>query len=282
MLCGGFTLIELLVVIAIIAILAALLLPVLNRAKIRAVATMCMSNNKQLGMAWIMYAGDNGDLLAINSDNGKSYTTPGNPPGTPSTPSWITGYPFLNWKAEQQNTNTAYLIDDRFSLLGRYIGKSTQIFACPAANYVSVPQSARGWTARSHSVVMNAAMGDGTKWTAGLLGSASGTPFWAKKMADFMRPGPSDTWVFMDEHPDTIDDGIFYASFSYTNGTGTLIECPGSEHGGACGISFADGHSTIHKWQTPEVVRQVTYNALPTLNLVNNPDLAWLAQSTVW
>ena len=274
MLCGGFTLIELLVVIAIIAILAALLLPVLNRAKIRAVAVLCMSNNKQLGLAWIMYAGDNGDRLPINSDNGLPYN---------GTPSWITGYPYLNWKAEQQNTNTFYLIDDRFSLLGRYIGKSAQIFACPAANYVGPLQRPYGWSSRSHSVVMNAAVGDATtKWTAGLLGSASGTPFWAKKMSDFKRPGPSDSWVFMDEHPDTIDDGMLYTSFSYTNGTGTLIECPGSEHGGACGISFADGHSTIHKWQTPEVVRPVTYNALPTLNLVNNPDLAWLAQSTVW
>jgi prepilin-type N-terminal cleavage/methylation domain-containing protein/prepilin-type processing-associated H-X9-DG protein len=277
MLCGGFTLIELLVVIAIIAILAALLLPVLNRAKIRAVATMCMSNNKQLGMAWIMYAGDNGDMLPINSDLGGTYN---------GTPSWITALApphQLNWKAEQQNTNTFYLIDDRFSLLGRYIGKSAQIFACPAANYVSPPQSAHGWSSRSHSVVMNATVGDGTKWTAGLLGSASGTPFWAKKLADFMRPGPSDSWVFMDEHPDSIDDGIFYASFSYTNGIGTLTEYPGSGHAGACGISFADGHAIIHKWQSSQVVVPVTYIALYNLICTSyNPDLAWLAQHTAW
>jgi len=131
-------------------------------------------------------------------------------------------------------------------------------------------------------VSMNAAVGDGTKDNAFLLGSSSGTPFWAKTMSDFKRPGPSDSWVFMDEHPDSIDDGILYTSFSYTNGTGTLVEYPGSLHAGACGISFADGHSTIYKWQSSQVVVPVTYTALYNLNCINNPDLAWLAQHTVW
>ena len=84
----------------------------------------------------------------------------------------------------------------------------------------------------------------------------------------------------MDEHPDYIDDGMLYASGSYTNGTGTLVELPGSQHAGACGMAFADGHSTVHKWQTGQVVAPVTFKSVAYVNCVNNADLAWLAQHT--
>src|ERR1700723_3212776 len=106
---AGFTLIELLVVIAIIGILASILLPVLSRAKMRAVAASCMSNNKQLCLAWLMYAGDNSDNLAINSDPHISNFYLG-------TPTWVTGT--IDWTTGQENTNTTHLIDSAHSLLG--------------------------------------------------------------------------------------------------------------------------------------------------------------------
>src|SRR5580692_12465587 len=132
----GFTLIELLVVIAIIAILAAMLLPVLTRARIRAEAAECMSNNRQLGLAWLMYASDNADLLTINSD-----TRTALPPYSPSflfhgtTPSWITCN-LMNWTTGQQNTNLLYLNNSKYALLADFV-KNVKVMQCPAANFVS-------------------------------------------------------------------------------------------------------------------------------------------------
>jgi prepilin-type N-terminal cleavage/methylation domain-containing protein/prepilin-type processing-associated H-X9-DG protein len=281
---AGFTLIELLVVIAIIAILAAMLMPALSKAKMKAVAAACMSNHKQLGLAWIMYAGDNNEYLAMNMDVRNNTQTP--PTLYNGAPAWITGV--IDWSTQPYNTNTDEVINSKFSLFGQYLGNSAKVFACPAANYLSSAQRGRGWNNRVRSVTMNAAVGNGPKYPISNFGWTQSSWYVANKSTDFRTPGPSDVWVFSDEHPDSIDDALMYtANYPVT----TFIELPGSQHGGACGMAFADGHAEIHKWQGPAANVPIIYGntqgaaiasggrqRVPCL--INDPDMLYLAAHT--
>jgi prepilin-type N-terminal cleavage/methylation domain-containing protein/prepilin-type processing-associated H-X9-DG protein len=270
---AGFTLVELLVVIAIIAILAAMLLPALEAAKERAQAATCMSNTKQLDLAWLEYSTDNNDYLAINSDQSKPYP---NAPG--GTPSWVSGV--LDWNTTPDNTNTAYLVDDHYSLLGNYLGHNFNVFACPAANFVSAAQGAAGWSRRCRSVAMDGGLGDGHR-AASLVDRWPN--YWvAKKMTELRKPGPSDTWVFADEHPDFLDDGVFYLDpTAGADGNQWFTEIPGSQHNGACGIAFADGSAAIHKWLDIQTRPPIDYSwrgGNDESSVTDDPDLDWMAQ----
>jgi prepilin-type N-terminal cleavage/methylation domain-containing protein/prepilin-type processing-associated H-X9-DG protein len=283
----AFTLIELLVVIAIIAILAALLLPALASAKQSALVSNCMNNKKQMLLAWVMYAGENGDTLADNHDY---QPTDGNDPYAPgtTTPAWCEG--ILDWSTSGQNTNTLFLIGMQTSLLGPYIGNAVKVFWCPADTYLSAAQHQLGWVSRCRSITMNGAVGPGPKytnftWSADYFVNVS-------KMGQFIHPAPAGTWVFMDEHPDSIDDSQLYADVELSalqTGTGQFTELPAAYHNKACGISFADGHAECHKWlnsQTMPPIRtdpeseaheKPTYQQVP---VTSDPDLTWLGQRT--
>jgi prepilin-type N-terminal cleavage/methylation domain-containing protein len=235
---GGFTLIELLVVIAIIAILAAMLLPALSKSKVKAQGILCLSNTKQLTLGFLMYGGDNQDLL-IN--NGVAGTLP-----------WVVDNPYLDWSTTAINTNAPALIDPTQSLIGLYI-RASGVFKCPG-DTVNGPLGPR-----VRSVAMNGALGGGSGPEAQgnypdppapvYFGSgSSGVGHAAKKMGDLTKPGPSNVYVILDEQADAIDDAIFQFQPGFIRTGEKWQECPASYHNGCGSFSFADGHSEIHKW----------------------------------
>ena len=257
----GFTLIELLVVIAIIAILAGMLLPALGKAKAKAQGIQCMSNQRQLSLAWNLYAGDHGDNLVWND-----LTADGS--------GWVRGV--LDYNAgNPHNTNRANLLDRNYAKLAPYT-QSAGVYKCPADTSYVVSGGRR--IQRVRSLSMSQAMNSRDDWLS-FITKRKYVVF--RKMADFSMMSPAMAYVFIDEHPDSLNFGDFAVAMNDGAAASSIhiIDYPASSHNRAGGLSFADGHAEVHKWVDARTVKPVTMK-LMTLVVPSggNADMIYLSE----
>ena len=258
---SGFTLIELLVVIAIIAILAAILLPVLARAKVRAYGISCVNNLRQLSVAWTLYSNENNDWIVQSGQN--STTTYPIPtqylPGNPQA-NWVLGA--VNAAAGSAATNLAFIEN---GLLYPYVN-NVAVYKCPADQ----KKVLGALTVRSMS--MNAWMNPLETWNdvIGYIGTARCRVF--RRQNELVAPRPDMAWLFIDENPNSINDGWFVCD---PNNNNMWYDVPATYHDNAGGLSYADGHAEIKVWRDPNVL-DAKGNNVP--RDPSCPDLTWLQQ----
>lgn len=230
----AFTLIELLVVIAIIGILAGLLLPVLAGTMTKGRAISCLNLHRQVSLACLLYVDDFNDTMPYNL-------------GEDEIRKMVAADRFINWNStimswelDPDNTNTARVVQGG---LGPYLSEAAQVLRCPSDRVVSDIQAKAGWSRRVRSISMNAMVGNAGGLSS--TGANQNNPYYTQFFRVSQMPKPSEVFVFIEEHPDSINDAYFLNRF-YSD---RWLELPASWHGGAGNLTFGDGHAELHHWR---------------------------------
>jgi prepilin-type processing-associated H-X9-DG protein len=219
-----------------------------------------MDNHRRLAAGWLAFASDNDGRLVANLHGGILQA------GAISS-NWTLGW--LDWTTATVNTNSAHVADPRYSALATYVNRDPSLFKCPADEYVSPAQAARGWTGRIRSYSMNGNMGPGNSKDLFGMGYAV-----YEKLSDFRKLPPSQAFVLMEEHPDSINDPCFFVNLTQA----TWIDLPAAFHDRAAWFGFADGHVELRRWQSARTIVPVKVGPFPVMSPLppSDPDYNWL------
>jgi prepilin-type N-terminal cleavage/methylation domain-containing protein/prepilin-type processing-associated H-X9-DG protein len=264
----AFTLLELLVVIALVALLSSLLLPVLAGARSKGQTILCLNNHRQLILAWQLYADDHDDALPYNLGDEETRRTV----AAGRYLNWVNNV--MTWELDADNTNIALL---SVGGLGPYVQGAARLYACPADTALSDLQRQAGWSGRVRSISMNAMVGDAGAFTTG--GTNVNVPGYRQFFRQSQIPDAARIFVFLEEHPDSINDGYFLNK----PWTWEWIDLPASYHRGAGNLAFADGHIETHQWLLSSTRPPARPDAAPlplALKAEERADFDWLMERT--
>lgn len=250
----AFALTDLLVCVSVVAIVCLIQASALGNSRTKSLSATCWANLQQLSRASLLFAEDNNGTLVGNSS---LYANN-------SQTDWV--YGLLDWSTSSDNTNYNYLVAPAYGALSIYAGKNKSFYKCPADNFLSQPQLSAGWEERVRSYSMNLHMG------SGMMDSWNPSLRRYYKNSDIRLLSPSQVFVFIEEHPDSINEGAFIVDTS----TASFLDLPASFHDKSAFLSFADGHVDSHRWADSRTVRPVRYSVFSRISDVDNADLEWL------
>lgn len=262
----GFTRIDLIATVMMFMTLSLLFVPTIASGSLATLGTSCVDNQRRITSAWQQYAADHSDRLVNNFSLADTQATINN--GQFDT--WALNV--LDWTTNQRNTNRTYIQNGK---LFPYLQGNIQALKCPADLSVSSAQRAVGWSGRIRSYSMNGFMG---KTSVNDPATSNGQSALVPGRRQFLKtasiPNPANTIVFLDEHPDSVNDGVFIEF----PGQLQWADLPASHHNGGCGFGFADGRGEIHLWQynATKVPVRYFFTMPPPLSPSTSGDLLWL------